>query len=531
MRSNYFRLFIVAALVIFVVLLTYFTGGVTKSYPHLIYIPIILAALFWQVKGGVIVALAAGLLLGPMMPVDVAAGVPQTLVNWITRLSIFVLVAFVSGFSIKELNKSNERALEQNLISPTTGAYTSTKLHQNLEEKIGRREHFSLVSIKLINIEQISKYTEHNAALKLVQALIDDLAEAFGRDEIYTSGYSEIDLILSSDPAEIERLKEIVKRHSSELKIKEFTFQLYSHIGIFQYRGSDTSPVSVYGKARIAWEQGDNQKSGIYFYDEKLDQERKFLLEVSGSLPDAIRNDDFYLVYQPQISLAGKQIVSIETLARWDRKGKQPVGPAVFIPLAEDLGLMPDITDIVLAKAREQITVWRDQGLSLDVSINFTANELLEDKCIQKIKELSEIQKDNSADLIIEITERIISERPEQIKSQAIKLRAEGVKISIDDFGTGFNSLSRISHLPFDQIKLDKYFIDNLADPQTKDLVDNIIKYAHKTDRSVVAEGVETKEQLEILISLGCDIVQGFYFSKPLSAEKFEEFLHESLTK
>lgn len=531
MRSNYFRLFIVAALVIFVVLLTYFTGGVTKSYPHLIYIPIILAALFWQIKGGVSVALAAGLLLGPMMPVDVAAGVPQTFVNWITRLSIFVLVAFVSGFSIQELSKSHERQLDLNLISPTTGAYTSAKLHQSLEEKIRRREHFALASVKLINIEQISKYTEHKAALELVQALVNDLADSFGKKEIYTSGYSEIDLILSSDPAEIEKLKDIVKRHSSELKIKEFTFHLYANIGIYQYHGSDTSPVSVYGKARIAWEQGDNQKSDIFFYDEKLDQERKFLLEISGSLPDAIRNGEFYLVYQPQISIDGNHIVGVETLARWDRKDKKAVGPAVFITLAEDLGLMSEITDIVLAKTGEQIIAWCEQGLALDVSINFTANELLEDHFIEKIRKLSDIQKLYSADLIIEITERIISEQAEQIKSQADKLRAAGVKISIDDFGTGYNSLTRIAHLPFDQIKLDKYFIDNLADPQTEDLVDNIIKYAHKTDRSVVAEGVETEEQVAILTRLGCDIVQGYYYSRPLTAEKFEEFYHEFSSK
>lgn len=364
-ESNTFRVPLIAILIISVVLLSYFTGGATRSYPHLIYIPIILSAYYWGIRGGIPVAIISGFLIGPFMPLNVSEGIMQSFSNWMIRLIILTLVGFITGYIFQKVKKLDKQARENDLINPLTGTYNTNKLISDLEKRINNGEKFAIFSIKLTNIEQIAKYIEQELAKNILNALVDELSNVYGKDAVSTSGYDEINLVVSPNCSYLEECKRIIKKHSTVFKVNQFKFKINMKIGIYEYIGADESPVEVYNKARIAYEQGIDQETGIYLYDKGFDLSRKELFEISGSLIEAINNNELYLVYQPKINIAENRISGVEVLIRWDRKDKRPVGPDVFIKLAEDIGLIKDISKFVLDTSFNQILEWNGKRYSV----------------------------------------------------------------------------------------------------------------------------------------------------------------------
>lgn len=520
---NIFRITFITVLVATVILVVYLTGGLPNAYVHLIYIPIFLSAYYWGILGGVSVAAVGGILTSSLMS-GIYGAVIKSDNNSIIRLIILVLVGLVTGYTFKRVEKLNEQAEISNLINPLTGTFNINKLIKDIEEKIINNEEFAIVSIKLTNIEQMSKFIEQKSTEGVLTNLIGQLTDLYGKDQIYMSSNDEIDILAPSDCNCLQECKRIIKQYSTPFKVNQFTFRILIKIGVYEYKGLRESPIDVYNKARIAYEQGDYQETGIYFYDKAFDVKRKELIEISHSLLEAIKNKELYLVYQPKIDITSNSITGVEVLTRWDRQGKKPIEPTVFINLAENLGFIKEITKFVLDHSYHQMLEWNSKGIVLDYSINFTANELLGNHSAEWEKRITENENIIKSKLEIEITERVLSQKTADIAERINELRAKGIKVSIDDYGTGVNSLVVTTQLPYDQIKIDKYFIDRLDDFEVRELIREMIDHAHKFGREVVAEGVETKEQLSLLRELCCDIAQGYYFSKPLLAEEFEQF-------
>lgn len=524
------RFTLIATLVISVTFLAYFTGGVTKSYTHLIYIPIILSGYFWGIAGGTSVGIISGILIGPFMPLNVPEGIMQTTYGWMIRLMILTLVGFITGYLFEKIRRLDEKTKESYLKSHLTGAYNLNELIHDLEERVNNEVAFAMVFIKLINIDEMAKYIEHNFAKNLTKELVNNLTNLYGKGAVFTKGYDEIYLIFSLNSDYLEACNRIIDQYSTAFKVNQFTFKISMKIGIYEYYGGDESPVEIFNKARVASEQGTINETGIHLYDEKFDLNRKKYLEISGSLYESINNNELYLVYQPKINIAENRISGVEVLSRWDRKGKTPVEPEIFIKVAEDIGFIKEISKFVLDNSFSQILEWNKKGIVLDFSINFTTNELLENYFEEWEKKVTESEDIIISKLEIEITERTISQSDDKIIKRIEGLRSKGIKVSIDDFGTGENSLMTTTKIPYDQIKIDKYFIDNLDDHEIRELIKEIINHAHKFSREVVAEGVESKWQLNILRDLNCDFVQGYYYSKPLLANDFEQY-YDSFNK
>jgi EAL domain-containing protein (putative c-di-GMP-specific phosphodiesterase class I)/GGDEF domain-containing protein len=520
---NIFRITFITVLVATVILVVYLTGGLPNAYVHLIYIPIFLSAYYWGILGGVSVAAVGGILTSSLMS-GIYGAVIKSDNNSIIRLIILVLVGLVTGYTFKRVEKLNEQAEISNLINPLTGTFNINKLIKDIEEKIINNEEFAIVSIKLTNIEQMSKFIEQKSTEGVLTNLIGQFTDLYGKDQIYMSSNDEIDILAPSDCNCLQECKRIIKQYSTPFKVNQFTFRILIKIGVYEYKGLRESPIDVYNKARIAYEQGDYQETGIYFYDKAFDVKRKELIEISHSLLEAIKNKELYLVYQPKIDITSNSITGVEVLTRWDRQGKKPIEPTVFINLAENLGFIKEITKFVLDHSYHQMLEWNSKGIVLDYSINFTANELLGNHFAEWEKRITENENIIKSKLEIEITERVLSQKTADIAERINELRAKGIKVSIDDYGTGVNSLVVTTQLPYDQIKINKYFIDRLDDFEVRELIREMIDHAHKFGREVVAEGVETKEQLSLLRELCCDIAQGYYFSKPLLAEELEQF-------
>jgi EAL domain-containing protein (putative c-di-GMP-specific phosphodiesterase class I) len=343
---------------------------------------------------------------------------------------------------------------------------------------MNNREHFAVISIKLTNIEAVEKYIEQAVAQKIIQSLIIDLLDRYGKDAVYSSGHDEINLVIEPDCKYVDNCKEILRQYSRPSEIEEYSTRISMKMGIYEYKGSKETPIDVYNKSRIAYEQGSEYESGIYHYDKQLELKRKETLEITTSLVESIKKKELYLVYQPKINIADDSIAGVEVLIRWNRGYKKPVGPDVFIKLAEDIGFIKEISTFVFENTCRQVVKWRQKGIDLNFSMNFTDNELLDSSFVEMGNQIIDKCSIDRTAVEIEITERVIS-KSDKIRDVISEFRAKGFKISIDDFGTGVNSLLRMAGFPFDIIKIDKYFIHRIDNVEIKALISTITNYAH----------------------------------------------------
>ena len=260
------------------------------------------------------------------------------------------------------------------------------------------------------------------------------------------------------------------------------------------------------------------------FFTAQMNAEASARSALATALCEAVENGEFVLYYQPSVQLNSGRIAGIEALLRWQRPGYGLVPPQDFIPILEETGLIHEVGRWALRKAVEDYRGWRTAGLAaVRVAVNVSPLQLRSPDFITEIRQVVSIDEQAAAALELEITESLIMENVNHSIDSLRAIRAMGVTVAIDDFGTGFSSLSHLSKLPMDTLKIDRSFVvDMTAGPEGQALVSTIINLAHSLKLKVVAEGVETEEQLRLLRSLNCEEMQGFLFSEPLPGEIFE---------
>ncbi|HEY6119406.1 MAG TPA: EAL domain-containing protein, partial [Pyrinomonadaceae bacterium] len=252
-------------------------------------------------------------------------------------------------------------------------------------------------------------------------------------------------------------------------------------------------------------------------------------LVLESNLRPGLERGEFIIEYQPQVNLKDFQPVGMEALVRWQHPGLGLLYPLEFIQLAEESGLIVPIGEWVLRMSCKQSFAWQEAGLEpMRLAVNFSARQFQQQSFVGTVAQILKESKLDPTWLELELTEGSIMKEPEQAIDKLYELRRMGIKIAIDDFGTGYSSLSYLKRFPIDTLKIDKSFVrDVCSDPNDAAIVRAIVTLGHALDLNVVAEGVETPEQLEYLIALNCDMVQGFLFSKSLSKNDFEHLLTE----
>lgn len=247
--------------------------------------------------------------------------------------------------------------------------------------------------------------------------------------------------------------------------------------------------------------------------------------KIAYELRDALRGHQFYLTYQPIIELATGSIHKAEALIRWQHPEQGTIYPAEFIAIAEETNLITEIGDWVFKQAANQVALWQSNfNAEFQISINKSPKQFFS-KMSDWVNHLSELEL-NGHSIIVEITENLLLDIHESVVKQLLNFRDAGVQVAIDDFGTGYSSLSYLKKFDIDYLKIDRSFISNLnSESNDSILCEAIITMAHRLGMKVIAEGVETDLQKQLLIAMGCDYAQGYFFSKPLMADKFEAFL------
>jgi diguanylate cyclase (GGDEF)-like protein/PAS domain S-box-containing protein len=270
--------------------------------------------------------------------------------------------------------------------------------------------------------------------------------------------------------------------------------------------------------------RGGNQYA---FYTAEMGAQAVEHLRMEGALQRALQRDEFLLVYQPVVDIGSGVVSGVEALLRWQPADRPQVAPDEFIPLAEETGLIVPIGDWVLATAMRQQVAWRDAGLPpVRISVNLSARQFLGQDVAQRVAALLMDTGCDPAFLTLEITESVLMENPAAAADTMGRLAAMGVQLAIDDFGTGYSSLASLKRFPIHSLKIDRSFVMDLTqDADDAAIVNAVIALAHSMKLNVIAEGVETPEQLAFLQQHGCDQMQGFCFSRPVAPARIEAML------
>ena len=514
---------VIAALQCIITWVIFLSGGTATSFTNLMYIPIILSAFYFDIKGAVSAALLGGLLLGPWMPISVSEDIMQKPSNWLFRIVMFLVIGIVTTVLFENVKKFREGEIKQFFHNMATGLPNMNRLKLDLAEMLDKKAEFSLIGFRITNSDDVNRFAGYEIEIKAIIKAIELLSDSVD-SPVYSISTNEFAVIIpvgrNRDPYSIGR--KFLNQLKEPLSIDRFRIGLIVKGGIVNSSSKNEKPEELLKAMNMALGQETNG-AGFVVYDSIIERENQNKYELMVSLFDAIKNNEFHIVYQPQMSLADRGVAGVEALLRWDQRLRGPIGPEIFIKTAEEIGLISEITKWVIKNVIEQIKAWQNEGMSIKVAINISQKDLGNNDVIDYLKKSIEENNLTPAMIELELTERSAMKNEKLIGESLHNLSEYGIKIALDDFETGYNSLVDFIKIPVDYLKIDKIFIDNITADAEKTIVKSVIDFAHRSGRKVIAEGVEMKEQLDILKNMGCDYIQGYYFSKPLLPEKIKE--------
>jgi diguanylate cyclase (GGDEF)-like protein len=449
-----------------------------------------------------------------------------------------------------ERKRTDDHIIHMAYYDSLTKLPNRTLFHDRLRKALEYSERykttFAMLFLDLDNFKRINDTLEHRIGDLLLQGVADRLshcvrsADTVARQEenpvtntIARLGGDEFTILLT----DINAMQDAAKVAQRILSILSRPFNLDDHevfvgasIGIALYPSDGNDVNTLIKNADTAmYHAKDKGRNNFQFYKKSMNATAMDRLKMENSLRRALENEEFSLLYQPKIDISSGCIVGTEALIRWNQPERGIISPGEFIPLAEETGLIIPIGEWVLKTACAQSIYWKNTGsgctpasIALNLSgIQFRQNDLI--KVIEKVIADTGIAPEQ---LDLEITESVIMQNADSTTSLFQKLKNMGVRLSMDDFGTGYSSFYYLKSFPLDNIKIDRAFINDIT--RTKkdaDIVKAIIAMAHTLELNVIAEGVETQEQLELLQEFECDEMQGFLFCRPLPAEHVQEFL------
>jgi diguanylate cyclase (GGDEF)-like protein/PAS domain S-box-containing protein len=392
-------------------------------------------------------------------------------------------------------------------------------------------------AVLLLNLDRFKTINDslgYTAGDRLLQSVAQRLTSCVREsDTVARFGSDEFAILLTqiSRPQDAANAARAIK----EVLDQAFIFDeqevfISTSIGISLYPHDDRDTAGLLKNAGAALDRAKVEGGNRYeFYTAGGTTRALKQLVLESNLRGALERSEFVVQYQPQVTIPDFHLVGMEALVRWQHPSLGLLYPSEFVPLAEESGLIIALGEWVMRNACLQNKAWQDAGLApMRLSVNFSARQFQQPAFINAV---AEILRETNLDprwLELEITESSIMKEPDQAIEKLHELKLMGIRVAVDDFGTGYSSLNYLKRFPIDTLKIDKTFVaDVCKDPHDTAIVRAIITLGHALDLTVIAEGVETQEQLKYLSSLGCDVVQGFLFSKSLPAPVFEELLVE----
>lgn len=415
-----------------------------------------------------------------------------------------------------------------------TGLPNKMMLKENIDKYIQEvkldRLKIGIIFIDLDMFKKINDSLGHQIGDLLLQEIANRLKSVItNKDKLLRIGGDEFVILLSQIPfkPDIENFANtLLLTLSKETIIKNHVIKPSGSIGISVYPDDGRNSNTLIRCADVAmYEAKQKGRNNFQFFDKEMDDRIFQTIKLEKEIQDAINKNEFILYYQPKVSLETNKIVGAEALIRWNHPTKGLVFPDYFINIAERSNLINKLGAWILKQGCRQQALWEKQGFRLKIAINLSVKQLQNINCLNEIKEAIEASSANPNFIELEITESFSANDESNIKTLH-ELKNLGFSLAIDDFGTGYSSLSYLSQLPIDTIKIDRSFITGMLDDYDKKaLVEVIIQTAKILRKQTVAEGVETKEDMQALAELGCNEYQGYYFSKAIASHEFGKLL------
>jgi len=434
------------------------------------------------------------------------------------------------------------------VADPVTGLPNRLLFLDRLGRAIDRQKRhsqgqFAVLLLDLDRFKTINDSLGYAAGDQLLVMVAKRLEEGLRAEDLVVR-YGESQSLARLGGDEFAILLEDLKRASDATRVAhrlhatmKRSFQIEGHeiyatvsIGIALSATGYENPDDVVRDAEIAMHRAKaHGKARHEIFDSQMHARAMMRLRVETDLHQAIEKKEFVLHYQPIVRLQSGRVHGFEALIRWQKPGQGFVSPVDFIPIAEETGLIIPLGEWILNEACDQMRQWQNQFPDfgpLLMSVNLSGKEFLQPGLVKRINHALQRTGLPAECLKLEITESVIMDNASEATTMLEQLRALGAQISIDDFGTGYCSLSYLHTFPLDVLKVDRSFVSRMSDtPTNAEIVRTIVVLAHNLGLEVIAEGVETETDVERLRALGCEYAQGYYFSRPLSAEQATEVL------
>jgi diguanylate cyclase (GGDEF)-like protein len=416
-----------------------------------------------------------------------------------------------------------------------TGLPNRAFVEKRLDELIANSDSAAPIAVALIDLRKVS---EINASLGhhvgddvLREAARRLRANAAPDDIVARLGESQFVLVARNctrerAPLYADQMAGVIRRG---FHLEEMSLQLHVAAGVCLYPEHGRTAAELLRRSQIAIEDADEAWTRVAMYRAGGDEEHRRRLKLVTDLRGAIDQNALTLVYQPKVAMESRSVRSLEALVRWTHPQLGVVSPAEFVPLAERTGGARRLTSWVLEAAIRQMGEWRRAGVDVELAVNLSAPDILDPDLGDEIIQMLRAHRVESTALLLEITESAVMRDPQLAARNMQLLRLAGIRFAIDDFGTGHSSLSQLSLLPVDELKIDRSFVrDARAGTDAATIITSTIELAHSMGLRVVAEGVEEPEAWNLLRQLGCDYAQGYLISRPLPAADVAAFVGQA---
>jgi len=446
------------------------------------------------------------------------------------------VLLYAANSSHQLLMQANHQASHDALTALYNRQYFIEHLQKRMNT-LGERGEFSyLLLIDLDHFKTVNDSLGHDVGDQLLQRVVSRIQEhlpqecvlaRLGGDEFIITGSS------FTDPGTCERAAldisgQLIARLKETYVVDQHHLYISASIGVSIISGRSANANRYIKEADIAmYEVKAKGRDGVFMFNEEMAGRVERHLEIERLLHFALANDEVTLHYQPQLDTDGR-IIGAESLARWNNPTLGSVPPDLFIPIAEQTGLIVELGNHILETGFRTLREWRDAGIELDqFSINISMRQFTHHHFVEQVEDLAQryLDEELRRKLMFEITESIVAEDIKRVIQIMNSLKGSGIQFSMDDFGTGYSSLSYLNRLPLDEIKIDRAFVSALdQDEGDRAMVTTILNMANILKLKIVAEGVETAGQLDFLLRQGCPAFQGYYYSRPMTKAQFADY-------
>lgn len=462
---------------------------------------------------------------------DKTGGIVRIIVLAQQNMLMLVIVAlltfiFISVIAFRKITSTERQLRKQAYHDDLTGLPNRFSFQQTMREELRRADRTdggAVLFLDMDNFKIINDHYGHDAGdqfLVMIANKISSLCNA----NVFGARFGGDEFALCMRKADVAQVKELLKKLqliiTEPVQVNGAAILPTPSIGVAFFPQHGDTVVELLKNADIAMYQAKSKKNSYVIYEPKLLSDITARQIMEQNLKQAVDRNEFSLVYQPLVCVTSNQLIGLEALLRWKSEQLGDVPPAEFIPLAEAAGTIIPIGCWVLNHAAAMIKTLAQLGVrDVFISVNVSVLQLMQENFIEIVEEVVQTQGISLDSLKIEITETVLVESFPQIKTKIKLMREMGIKICLDDFGTGYSSINYLTRLPLDILKLDKSLIRDLnRNERSQVLFKNLIHMAHDIGIQVVAEGVESQQQMELIRELGCDYAQGYYIGRPDSA-------------